>query len=560
MSPNGILFMFFCTSTVKLCVLYKISSFDENKVITLLDQNNVAIIYSYLMENSTRVIIDTNGNLTMTTNLEKFNFLIIIIKEVENFRRFIKNFYRSPLWNSQAKYLVILTEDSPLETIFQISWKYFLINLTIIKQTMEVFTYFPLVNTSCDFIKIKELCHLQEGCETLFPVKLADNFHKCPIKVIPLIIPPFIIDLHSNQNPGYEIHILREASTKINFSISYLNHSYDSWGYKMENGSYTEMLSVVFQEEADILLGFLPLNQTHITDFDVTAGHIFECARFFVPTALPVQPWKNITRVFNELIWVLIALSIVTVSFAFWAIQTENGLMNSFFNTFRLFFTVFNKKPKLLLTRLVFLVWSIYSYLICSSYQSTLISFLTKPSFERQISTVEELVDSDLSYGGKEVVKSFFYEPNNPVFMKIYNNWKICSLALECTNRTAYQRDFAVLKNTRQILYLMPKYYTFPSGRRMLYGFKKPSGGYLQGILFRKGLPLFGNFQRLVVRLRESGILEKWDLNEMRNDGGDGLLVVLNMSHLCLAFVILIFGNGIALMVFMIETITVSSY
>lgn len=120
-------------------------------------------------------------------------------------------------------------------------------------------------------------------------------------------------------------------------------------------------------------------------------------------------------------------------------------------------------------------------------------------------------------------------------------------------NRTAFRRDFAVMKNRRQPYYLMPKYYTSDDGRPMLYGFANGFKVY-PNILVLKGYPLSTLFNNVIMQLHSNGLIGKWD-SEFSNKKYPVANVhrPLTISHLQTGFIYLGVGTMVATLVFGIE-------
>lgn len=549
-----------------------------SSLISLINQeDHILTVYSkYVPDYFSRhlkhsVIINVKENLNgFPKKLWKFQFYLIIINEIEDLKIFLQNFHRTPAWNPHGRFLVVTLSDLSNEEIFKLAWKYLVANLSVMDDNLDFHTYFPYGNNECGSSKVRKKissCQHFNGFKTIFPSKALLNYRGCPMRMIVLIIPPYTIDVNSKKNPGFEIIILREIASYYNFSISYIPHKHRSWGHKLPNGTLTMMYGMMVSDEAEIMIGLMSTNTTFNNDIDTVDGHLDEKVTFYVPAALPLEPWRNFTMVFSNLIWSLILVSIVLVSSVCWlGGKTGNRddeyktFVDWIFRTLCILLASFNAHPKSNFLRLLFLLWSIYCLLVYSTYQGSLISFLTTPAYEHQLETVEELVGSGLSYGGTEIINPAFYEPNNPIFMKIYNNYVLCPVTEDCINRTAYKRDFAVVRNYRQIVYLTPKYYTLPNGRKMLYGFKKIIARYVLRISFVKGYPLFKGIEMMMLRMRDSGLLYKWDEDQQgaRREGvvSNDVVVVLTVEHLKVAFVVLVVGNGSAFIIFIAELIS----
>ncbi|KAI4470994.1 ionotropic receptor 20a-related [Holotrichia oblita] len=202
----------------------------------------------------------------------------------------------------------------------------------------------------------------------------------------------------------------------------------------------------------------------------------------------------------------------------------------------------------------MFVLWSVYCFIMSCTFQSVLMSFLTMPTYEKQISNIRELAESDLNYGGFTTVREVFNFTSNKYNYKIFANWINCPVTEECINRTAEQRDFAVYKNSRQVNYLS-NYYVDSEGRSKLYRFKENQIYYIWAA-FTKNFPIYAKYNELALRAGQAGLIEKWDkdtqslIQETEYSRGT---IPLTMNDLKLAFIVLLLGHALSFCTFLYE-------
>ncbi|GLV46612.1 hypothetical protein CBL_20893, partial [Carabus blaptoides fortunei] len=195
-------------------------------------------------------------------------------------------------------------------------------------------------------------------------------------------------------------------------------------------------------------------------------------------------------------------------------------------------------QPRSNVMRFLFMGSTLCSMLMYTAHQSQLIGSLTTPRYGRQITTVEELLESDLSYGFSALVTDFFVTSTNTQYKTIEANHIKCPITEECLNRTAFKRDFAVMKNVRQTNYLINKYYTKPDGTSMIYGFKEVYSFFPKYVM-AKGFPMLDQFDRLIKQLQSNGLLAKWDreimgVHKVKSTGT--VTQPLTLSHMAAGF------------------------
>lgn len=514
-----------------------------------------------------RTIIYPESHLILLESVRKFDAYTVLITKIEDLKNFLAMFYGTPNWNYRAKYLLIYHGHvADIGQVFKITWKHILLDVTLLihnGQSIKIYTHFPYGNGSCGSNMIP--VRLSDNSNT-FPEKIPLDLKECDIKLMGLNIKPYVLDIKqpkdSPTQAGLEVTIIHNVFKKMNFRETYVSNPYPHWGYLMPDGNFTMTFKSLHDKEVDIIFGMIIGNETMEEHFDTTVSHIDTAAVWFVPTALQIAQWKNLTVIFDGIVWSSIFFVLILNAFAWWLIGKKREtsasynelslcLMGSFYILLQGSFTV----PHAWKLRFVVLIWSMSSLLIFTAHQCQLTGIITSPLYEHQISNLKELVESDLDYGFYPILKDLYTDPNNWVHKKILNNFKPCSLTTECMNRTAFKRDFALIKNKRQGAYLMPIYYSFPSGKPKLYTFKESEFVVWCKYYVRRGFPFVKRIDKLIMLLLANGLVAKWDgdlaLGAKVED--DPELEPLSLNHLQGAFFLLLFGYVLSTCLFLIE-------
>lgn len=489
---------------------------------------------------------------------EKYESYILIIKNKYHFDKLFTNFYKSEVWNNKAKYLIIFSiskeRNNLTEYIFNLTSKYNLYNINILIHG-DIFTYFPYK---------KGLCGNNTSPEKLskifYPNKITNNLQGCPIKLSGVQIIPYVLDITVNKddprNAGLETTIIYNILERLNFTQIHLKNPYPHWGYMLPNGDFTMSYRMLFTKEVDIIFGMMIGNDTMSKYFDVTVPHIDTTAVWFVPVALPIAQWKNLTVIFDKIVWGAI-LMIMLANGVTWYILGRNREKSPSFTEISLclmgsFLTLLQggvETPKHWNLRFLVVIWSMASLLLNTAHQCQLTGILTSPLYEHQISNVKEMVDSNLNYGFYPILKSLYEDSTNLAHKKLLHNYKPCPLTVECMNRTAFNRDFATVKNKREASFLMSKYYSFPSGKPMLYNFEKSEFVVWCKYYLAKGFPFLEKINYKILLLQSSGLISKWERDLVVGSNNKievAKLEPLTLNHLQGAFFLLLFGNCLA--------------
>lgn len=458
-----------------------------------------------------------------------------------------------------TKFLIMCKECKDIEKIFEILWYHFVINAMVITENAS-YTYNPL-SSQCGNNISQNIIDMDCTNWINFSVKVK-QYYGCSVKTVAVELPPYVIDPEDDVNPGYEVRVANEIAKKLNFSIKYIDHDETFWGAKSVNGSYAGLFHQLYLRNADLVIGLTPPNQTHIKDYSPTVCFTYTYINFYSPVAIPVSTWQTFFFVFDTKVWFLFAASAICMAFLLKLIadvRHENNehkdMIECVFKIWSIIFSNFNAQPKSPFSKEVFVFWSVYCFIISSAFQSVLMSFLTTPVYEKQVSNIRELLESNLQYGGFYVLHNMLNPPWNEYYAKLLDNWVSCPLTEECLNRTANKRDFASYKNFRQVLYLMP-YYLDSSGKSKIYQFEEHYIIYLNSV-FTKNFPLLSNFDDVVLIMLQAGLVQKWEEDAQGKyvEPEDTTMetVPLTMDNLKLAFALLFGGYIISAITFLGE-------
>lgn len=297
--------------------------------------------------------------------------------------------------------------------------------------------------------------------------------------------------------------------------------------------------------------------------FDTTVSHIDTTAVWFVPTALQIAQWKNLTVIFEVNVWLIIFFMFLINGLFWWLVGRNKEKSNEFKDltlsimcSFHILLQGSVKNPKTGVLRILVIVWTFSCLLLFTAHQCQLTGILTSPIYEKQISNLEELVTSKLKFGFYPILLDLFSDKNNEIHRKVLNNYVPCSLDQTCINRTAYQRDFAVIKNKREGKYLIPRLYSYPNGKPMLYTFKEIEFVVWVKYFAKKGFPLINRMNNLILLLQSNGLVAKWerDIVVIQNKGVEITKhQTLTLSHLQGAFYLLVIGFTSSIVIFLIE-------
>lgn len=297
--------------------------------------------------------------------------------------------------------------------------------------------------------------------------------------------------------------------------------------------------------------------------FDGTVYHIETKAVWFVPSSQQIAQWKNLTIIFEKEVWLAILLILIINGTVWWFVarRRENqpefkDIILCILGSFRVLLQGSVQNPQNVLMRVLVITWTLSCLLLFTAHQCQLTGILTSPLYEPQISNLEELVSSDLKYGVYPILLSLFSEANWAQ-RRILQNYEYCSLDTTCLDRVAYKRDFGTIKNERQGKYLIPRVYSYPNGKSMIYGFKDFVFVVWARYYTHKGYPFLRRMDSILLRLQAGGFIAKWENDIVQSGKSQDIAnhLALTLDHLQSAFYLWVIGIFTAFFVFLVENL-----
>lgn len=414
------------------------------------------------------VVSYSEKKFTTTTVFGRFNSFIFVLDNIKKLNNTLMELYKSYYWNSRANYLIAYYGNiDEIDDIFTLLWKYLIFNANVIagdNSKYNVYSFFPYKDDNCAQYNKYELISSCDSINTndIYPLKIPLNLHGCGVKLMPYVIPPYVTNTSAPRDDpalaGVEITIVNAIAIKMNFTETFIPNPHVHWGYRYKDGSYSMMFKELFDKKIDLIFGFTYGNYSYTFDFDPSFCHLADKSVWFFPTALQIAQWKNLTAIFEPLLWIIIFVMIIINGTAWWIVGRNRENSNEF-NKLTLclmqsFYVLLQGSvipPKKVNVRLTFGIWSISCLLIFTAHQCQLISILTNPLYNKQMETLEDLLHSKSEFGFYPTILDAYVNTSNWINKAIYTQYETCPLTAECLNRTAFKRDFAVVKNIRQV-------------------------------------------------------------------------------------------------------------
>lgn len=323
--------------------------------------------------------------------------------------------------------------------------------------------------------------------------------------------------------------------------------------------------------EVEMMIGGLTENSESRALLTPSVKYYQDDLTFCVAKALLAPSWMNVFAIFDAITWLFVFLLLLVSSYLLWknSIIDDQSQGNIFWGFLQgLALTLCNcatYAPRMLGIRFFYMCFAIYGMHFNTAYQSFLITVLTRPRFQTQISTVDMAIAQGLHFKGSENTFNYFVSnldsKEGKAAQYIVKNFEICTDIDECLYElsTDLKLAVAVSREHSENSPLMSK--------MNMYCFTRSNNiyNYLISVLARRDHHLLSRINRNIRGVLEAGLLSKWQLDSQREsdlknfkatgDEEDNATIVLKWQHVQGAFYVALIGLFVSLIVFLLEII-----
>lgn len=295
----------------------------------------------------------------------------------------------------------------------------------------------------------------------------------------------------------------------------------------------------------------------------LTPPTIFDDITFCVHSAGLAPAWLNPFKTFTWSLWLSVILTLfICGSFIFGVIKFEPDYQHhnyswSLLATFGFCISMFTVEfePRRVSIRIfiaTLLVFGINSY---AAYTSSLISILTKPRLDDQVSTVEDINNRGLVVYGSinhfNYIES--YKKDDPLFWEILKKFKICETNMEAFTLFINNSKSAIVTSRKHSLY---NRYT-QSLSEFCFDKQNSLFSYSAAVISYLHNHLLQSVDEGILQSVEGGLIFKWEneIKQQQTVGQSSELTTLALKHLEGAFVLIGIGTALAIVAFSIEWI-----
>jgi hypothetical protein len=549
--------------------------FDPDRTLLIsstdLDNELVDFLLQYMNEMALwSVHVSRPGPTTLETSQHRYDKIasyIIVVRECDDLVKQTGELTGSVVWNSRARFLVLVSVDSPIPRmmalrIIQELWENTraLEAVVLVQHNAEVhfYTWFPYQpEKHCDSVTDVTLLKKQTigsydesgGNGELFQHKVPKNFQGCPIRVY---------NTHNSADIAPIDDILR------NFNFTLINKSGPNQYLSKHDQIRTALLRIMFGE-ADILYGGIPLILDIANAADVTIPYFETKLAWYVPCGKPYSRIQRISQIFSTYLWFALSVAFLFVSVVIWCLANRSLEIRVYTHISSIIYNIWaivlgvsvTAMPRTFRLRAIIFPWIWYCFAISSVFQTFFTSYLVDPGLQQQISNIDELLDSGMGFGFRPDIEHYYKGSDRRRNQEVLKHSGDCSSTKGCVHRIIRTRDYAtiaeswlvqeVLSNTGNGDYvcLMNDFEIFPI--------------YLV-VCLSKGHMFLDALNKMTSSLAEAGIIVQVSKQrrvhtdvEVRKEANDEAYFVFTILHLRMVFYVLFLGHFLSFVVFLGE-------
>ncbi|XP_045104359.1 glutamate receptor ionotropic, delta-2-like [Portunus trituberculatus] len=377
---------------------------------------------------------------------------------------------------------------------------------------------------------------------------------------------------------GIDVSILNTLSQTLNFTYEVVLEEGGQWGGPQADGTVTGMIGMVARGEAHLAINEITITGARETVVDFTRPYFMESSACTSPAPKERSRAFAVLSPFTLQVWVSVGVSVMAVGLVLWVVSaltchfhekpTVTPLHDLTFNMYRSLVVQSNRLPALLWPlRLVFAGWYLYCFYVSALYSGTLTAVLALPVYEKPIDSLADLLEA--SKQGfypvtiKEISIDFlFQKATSGVYHQIGRLMTTDKHYVDSPSNGIARvlQGPAVYIDAR----LSMEIQMIVQGKDNFYLGRQSFFPQTYGIACMKGADYRRHFDRVLERLVQSGLVEKYKRDEFLKLGGRitgvggkrrGQTSAITITHLQGAFFLYVIGVTLALAVLVMEKI-----
>lgn len=491
-----------------------------------------------------RLLSLVNNNATITNNIDYIEIHLIIAWNEETLNTFLEANYKIIIPLARNIYeIVFLTSTSQWSNI-----------ITRFRNDFSVVDTYLCSRTNHNSINLQN---------DRFPLKVT-IFSRYPTSIteIPKLMSENPIYKSFKLFGGIDGFLLSTIVEHFNFDIDRVDDCKKSeiFGEVLPNGTITGSLGIIANNEAHISFNGRFLMDYGTDNIEFTAPYDTDRICVGVPKSERVPQWLIFVYCFDLLTWFIICVVFFICYYFWYYIGPHQKRCIVFWQIFNIFLGIPTRfRPTL---KQIFFLFScmVFNIIILSVVQGQLIKAFTTPTYYKEINTLVELDKANFP------IATNFYSFDND--SKIHRNLKrkqFGTIAFSNVfNFIAYSKNLSKIERERDFSFFIRVNYVNEDGTPRIHIMSECLASYLISYIVPKGSALLNAFNKVILRLVQSGLTLKW-YNDvefsivleklMKLYGIKTLWRPFSLYNIQSAFFIWLLGTGFSIFVFVVETL-----
>lgn len=349
----------------------------------------------------------------------------------------------------------------------------------------------------------------------LFRYNLPSNWSQHELTVLYVHYPPYVTYVNSTDYEGIEINLINIVLSHLDVKVSYVKSNFNYWG-DIENENFTDAWGELKSRKFDFAIGLFHLKFDEFLYFDGTAPYLQDGVRVIAPTAKARKDSPTtLLRALETKVWIMYFLSLMTFFLVFYIIpkcynnfNNVAGIMDNIMLIIQLVVETSGRyRGSIKYARFFMALFIFCIFYMNSAFKSKLLLLFSEKKLERQIKTLEDIVESGIGIGFHPYFNDSFKNNESHVEKYIYENSFPCPFGWSCVDRVA-KGDIVTMQAVGALKYLVPKYYVDDEGQILIYITDTVIRHFPGQAFFVKGFPLFPRINKYLTILNENGFVE----------------------------------------------------
>jgi hypothetical protein len=509
-------------------------------------------------------------NAVTDTNIEIIRSYIFITRAYEDLVVQVEELSGGASWDSRGRFLIVVTskvasaEQVALSIVQELWDTARILNVVVLVQQdtlLNLYTWFPFTShDQCDDVNGITLMNqwVMEGEGRfvkevkLFSYKIPNNFHGCTLKV------------STGFKDDEEDVLISEFCKALNITMEYVTDF--PHNLSLYEKAVTSMEDLLLGK-SDLSYGGLPLLE-ELTQYAKPSFPYYVLKySWFVPCRKPFSRLHSISHIFSTSVWAAMVTVLFLVAVTSWLLARQTNDSRSYTTFSSALYNVWavsvgvsvTQMPRGSMLKLTLLVLVWYSFAMSTLFQTFFMSFLVDPGYQKQLTTLEEILESGMKFGYRNDFVKFYEESSDWRHKELLARREECSPEEICLNKIRETGDFATLAEEWFV-----QNFTYSIND---HSFVCPLNDddyffVFLSVYVQKGSFLLEFVNKIVTFAMESGMALKADRDRRISnrdvpDPADifGEYFVFTPNHLRIAFYILFLGHSVSFILFVCELI-----